>query len=78
MIEFRTGIPIAFLLTSSKEENVYEKFLREVIAAAGPGPHCEPPIVMSDFEVGLRNALKKVFPNANVRGCVRIFVRSFD
>lgn len=66
--ENKYNLPVLYILMTSKTESMYRRVFEEVRSltdyAASPGN------VLCDFEKALMNALRKVFPEAIVRGCL--------
>lgn len=64
------------VLMTGKSQAEYTAILQHIRQLV---PQFNPTVVMTDFEVGLQNAWKAVFPNAQVVGCYWHFcrVRSF-
>ena len=64
-------VPLVFVLLSSKKSDAYYKLfnkLRDAIAANGE--ILNPKLIVTDFESGLIDAIKKQFPNALHLGCL--------
>ncbi|XP_043284626.1 uncharacterized protein [Venturia canescens] len=59
--------PIAFALLSRKTEEAYVAVLRCVMQFLIPS--FKPKIIITDFEAALENAVKTVFPQAELLGC---------
>ncbi|KAE8739287.1 hypothetical protein FOCC_FOCC015210 [Frankliniella occidentalis] len=72
----RAIIPLGQVLMTGKSQAEYTAILQHIRQLV---PQFNPTVVMTDFEVGLQNAWKAVFPNAQVVGCYCHFcrVRSF-
>lgn len=49
-----------------KSEQSYEAVLREIRQLI---PYVDANLIMTDFEIGLRNACSKVFGDAHIAGC---------
>lgn len=63
--------PIIFGLMTGKEQKMYEAFfhfIKHAIFVQG-NKNRIPSSIMVDFEKGLRNAAKKIFPNIKLQGC---------
>lgn len=59
-------VPLFYVLMTKKEQTSYEAVIKAIKEIA---PSLNPSLIMSDFEVGLMNALQIYFPDALVRGC---------
>ncbi|KAE8740773.1 hypothetical protein FOCC_FOCC013697 [Frankliniella occidentalis] len=70
----RAIIPLGQVLMTGKSEAEYTAVLQHIKQLV---PQFNPRVVMTDFEVGLQNAWKTVFPNANVIGCYWHSCRAF-
>ncbi|XP_071853383.1 uncharacterized protein [Apostichopus japonicus] len=60
------NIPTAYALLPNKREETYVELLRQVQQLTLVAPTS----VLTDFEVGAMNAIKTVYPEANVQGCL--------
>ncbi|KAK3910862.1 Protein FAR1-RELATED SEQUENCE 2 [Frankliniella fusca] len=69
----RAIIPLGQVLMTGKSEAEYTAVLHHVRQLV---PQFNPLVIMTDFEVGLQNAWKTVFPNAQVIGCYWHFCRA--
>ncbi|PIK37089.1 hypothetical protein BSL78_26080 [Apostichopus japonicus] len=59
------NIPTAYALLPNRREETYVELLRQVQQLTLVAPTS----VLTDFEVGAMNAIKTVYPAANVQGC---------
>ena len=59
------AFPCLRVLITSKDQPTYEALL-SIISMLGT---LSPDYIMVDFELGLRNALAKAFPGADIGGC---------
>lgn len=60
------SIPICYVLMESKTQVAYEKVITQFNTIF---PNIQPSIIMTDYEIGLRNAFRKVYPNADMVSC---------
>ncbi|KAF0707763.1 MULE domain-containing protein, partial [Aphis craccivora] len=63
MIIQNHSIPICYVLMESKTQVAYEKVITQFNTIF---PNIQPSIIMTDYEIGLRNAFRKVYPNADM------------
>ncbi|CAF1393552.1 unnamed protein product [Rotaria sordida] len=59
-------IPVAFILLSSKTEQIYQQMVNEIIQLA---PARQPQRVMMDFEKATINVFNHIFPAVELSGC---------
>ena len=70
---------MVFILLSSKNEEIYlEVFqiLKKVIIEHNNNISFDNIKIMSDFELGLRSAIKKIFVGASLQGCYFHYCKS--
>lgn len=53
-------------LTDNRKEKTYDEILEHVTSKF---PDFQPQKFMSDYEIALRNSLRKFFPEAKILGC---------
>jgi hypothetical protein len=64
------ALPLVYALLSGKEQERYEEVLEAVLDAInGYGLQCAPTRIMSDFELGIIRACRKVFPDVRLSCC---------
>ena len=65
-------LPCAYGLMVSKRKAAYRRLFRELTDFVDEEhlPHLQPTSVMSDYESGMIEAFKEVFPGAEVNGCL--------
>lgn len=69
-VEEEFGIPFVYALLNSKDETAYTKVLRVVLTAIEQlGLTVTTNNIMTDFELGIINACRTVFPNSEVKCC---------
>ena len=61
-----TNIPLVYALLPSKTQLCYERFLSALLDSR---PDLNPSTVMLDLELGMINAIKSKFPDAECTGC---------
>lgn len=61
-----TVIPILHVLMTGKKEGLYKAVFMKISMLV---PQFSPEVAMADFETAIKNGLKAVFPNVNVKGC---------
>ena len=67
---FGAVVPFVYVLLADKRADTYYKVINIVWdAIAGLGSVFDPKIIMSDFESGFIEAVRKQFPTANHKGC---------
>ena len=73
--------PAMFMLLDSKEEKCYKtalfnlkNLLSDISHISGMDVTLCPKIIVSDFEIGLMNAIKSSFPDAIIKGCHAFFI----
>jgi len=64
----RLYIPIFYVLLQSKFQETYEEALRQICRSTGHAIHALS--ITCDFEIGLFNAVKKIFPDATPALCI--------
>lgn len=64
--------PVAYALCTNKRQDLYVRVLQKIVevATAVNGTPPNPNLAVSDFEMGLMQALEQVFPGARARGCM--------
>ena len=63
-------VPIAFFLLANKHQTSYEDVFRYTVSeTARLGVNVFPKIVYADFETAIHNAVTKVWPGCEVKGC---------
>lgn len=61
------SFPVVYAMMSNKTAATYKMLLQYVKSELAPG--WDPEEFMTDFEKGLRKAIREVFPNATLNGC---------
>ena len=61
-----TYVPVCYFLLRNKQQSTYETMFRMVSDMC---PGFSPKVAHFDFEIAIHNGFKKVFPEAEVRGC---------
>ena len=61
-----TYVPVCYFLLRNKQQTTYETMFRMVSDMC---PGFSPKVAHFDFEIAIHNGFKKVFPEAEVRGC---------
>ena len=70
-------IPCVYCLTTKKDEHVYIKILRHLLAARQQlGIALDPRRLTCDFELATINAFKRVFPLIHIAGCLFHYFQS--
>jgi hypothetical protein len=65
-----TVVPLVYVLLSDKRSDTYYKVLNSIRdAVSGLGLVFNPETILSDFEAGFIDAIRKQFPNATHSGC---------
>lgn len=59
-------LPCVYALLPNKTEETYYQLFQQLLILK---PNLHPISVMVDFEIGARNALVRVFPQADIKGC---------
>ena len=59
-------VPVCYFLLKNKQQSTYETMFRMVSDMC---PGFSPKVAHFDFEIAIHNGFKKVFPEAEVRGC---------
>lgn len=61
-----TTIPCLYALLPNKRRRTYERMWEVLLERA---PNVQPTTIMSDFEIAAHQAIGRIFPQANVKGC---------
>lgn len=69
-------VPLWYILLDGASEWVYSTAIQLVQIKCGPQGEIKPSTVTTDFEKGLIKAIKKIFPSAEVVGCLFHFFQA--
>jgi len=67
------SIPVCYVLMESKTQVAYQKVITHFKTIF---PNIQPSKIMTDFEIGLRNAFTNVYPNAEIVACFFHYVQA--
>lgn len=72
-------LPIIYIIMTEKSEKAYSQIFEFIETAVLPGNGClkSPSSAIMDFELALRNSVKKIWPDIEVRGCNFHLCQSF-
>ncbi|KHJ48013.1 FLYWCH zinc finger domain protein [Trichuris suis] len=75
-VVFGCPVPLVYALTKTKREDAYKHIYERVVEfAREKNLKIRPSLCMMDFQLANVNAIREVFPNARIRGCLFSFAQ---